>query len=140
MVISYYRLYHYNLSSGIALNTTKKIGMHFYRTRTKGFIEENRMIFRRPPLAKKGEVNYHLIDRFTFVHFLIGVGYGLLGLNFLITLFLAIGWEIIEDFLKANLPFIFPHATGDTLKNAVGDGIAVILGWATYCYIVQLYI
>ena len=87
-------------------------------------------LFLKPPPAKKDEVNYPLIDRFTLVHFIIGVGYGLLGLGFGWTLFLAIAWELIENPLKVHLPFIFPHGTADTLQNSVGDSLAVILGWA----------
>ena len=85
--------------------------------------------FAKPPPAKKGEVNYSFADRFTFVHFMIGFGYGSLGLGFGTALFLALAWELLENPLKVYLPFIFPHGTADTLQNMVGDCLAVILGW-----------
>lgn len=85
--------------------------------------------------AAEGEINYHLFDRFTLAHFLIGVGYGLIPLHFGWTLFLAVAWELVEDFLKARLPRIFPHATRDTLRNALGDVLAVLSGWALPIYL-----
>lgn len=88
----------------------------------------------KPSPAKKGEINYPFIDRFTFVHFMIGFGYGLIGFNFWVVFFLAIFWELIENPLKAHLSFIFPHATKDTLQNSVGDSLAVILGWIISFY------
>ncbi len=89
----------------------------------------------KPPLAKKGEINYPFIDRFTFVHFMIGVGYGSLGLGFGLVVLLALAWELLENPLKAYFPFIFPHGTADTLQNSVGDSLAVILGWLTSRYL-----
>ena len=86
--------------------------------------------FRKPPPAKPGEINYPMFDRFSFVHFAIGVLYYFLGFQFPTAFILAVGWELIENPLKANLPQIFPHATADTIQNAVGDIIAVSSGWA----------
>ncbi len=88
--------------------------------------------FRLPPLAKPGEVNYPAFDRFTFVHFGIGLGYGFFGLSATIVVVLAVLWEIIENPLKANCPFFFPHATADTLQNILGDIFAVVTGWGLY--------
>jgi hypothetical protein len=87
------------------------------------------MRLRRPPPSKPGEVNYDFVDRFTFVHASIGVVYGLLGLNFVWTFALAVGWELVENPMKAYLPMIFPHASSDTLRNSVGDTLAVLAGW-----------
>jgi hypothetical protein len=97
---------------------------------SKGFLS-------KPSPPKKGEVNYPFIDRFTFVHFLIGVGYGWLGFGFGLTLLLALAWELLENPLKYHLPFIFPHGTADTLKNSVGDSLAVILGWGSALYFLR---
>jgi hypothetical protein len=83
-----------------------------------------------PPPAKPGEVNYSTVDRFTLVHAGIGVAYELLGLSFLPTLLLAVAWELIENPFKAYLPWIFPHATHDTLRNSIGDSVALMIGWA----------
>lgn len=84
---------------------------------------------RRPPPAQPGEVNYDFFDRFTFVHFGIGVAYGVLDLPVAAVAFLAVAWEIVEDILKAYAPILFPHATADTWKNSVGDIAAVCLGF-----------
>lgn len=81
------------------------------------------------PVAKKGEVNYPFIDRFTLAHCMIGFAYGWFELGLVMVIFLAVFWEFVENPLKARLPFIFPHATADTLQNAVGDTLAVLLGW-----------
>jgi hypothetical protein len=84
---------------------------------------------RRPPPAKPGEVNYGFVDRFTFVHFGIGVLYGYLTLGFGWVALLAVGWEVVEDQLKLRVPRVFPHATADTWKNSLGDVLAVLSGW-----------
>jgi len=92
---------------------------------------------RRPPLAGPGEVNYSFVDRFTLVHATFGAGYAFLGLSFAVAVILALAWELVEDPLKAHLPVFFPHATGDRLRNAVGDFLAVLGGWFIVRYWVQ---
>ncbi|MBI4208503.1 MAG: hypothetical protein HY538_02200 [Deltaproteobacteria bacterium] len=99
----------------------------------KGFRE---IFLAKPPPAKKGEINYSLIDRFTLVHFMIGFGYDLLGLSLGLVVLLALVWELLENPLKAHLPFMFPHGTADTLQNSVGDTLAVILGWIISRYVI----
>lgn len=79
--------------------------------------------------SKKGEINFHFFDRFTLIHFIIGVFYAELGFSFILMLALALVWELLENPLKAYLPFIFPHATADSFKNSLGDTLAVIAGW-----------
>ena len=83
---------------------------------------------RWPPPAREGEVNFDFVDRFTFAHAAIGVGYALAGLSVVTALLLAVAWEIAENPLKVRFPAIFPHATRDTLRNAVGDVLAVAAG------------
>jgi hypothetical protein len=85
---------------------------------------------RRPPPAPPGEINHPTVDRFTLVHASIGLVYGLVGLHALVALALAIAWEVAENPLKAHLPRFFPHATQDTWRNAIGDVVAVMIGWA----------
>ncbi len=75
-----------------------------------------------------------MVDRFTLVHASLGAGYALVGLPFLVTLGLALLWEVVEDPLKAALPALFPHATADTLQNATGDVLALLGGWAIVRY------
>ncbi len=83
----------------------------------------------KPVSARRGEVNYSLVDRFTIVHFGIGVFYGLVGFSFSTALVLALTWEFIENPLKANLSFLFPHSSADTVSNMVGDVLALVAGW-----------
>jgi hypothetical protein len=87
---------------------------------------------RWPPPAKPGEVNYDFFDRFTFVHFGIGVAYGALHFPLAWVVALAVAWELVENPLKAYLPFVFPHASADTWKNSSGDTAAVLSGWACF--------
>lgn len=89
--------------------------------------------------AKPGEVNYSLIDRFTFAHLIIGVTYYLIGFDLLWVLVFAIVWELIENPLKLHLTFIFPHATADTYGNAIFDTIAVVLGWCLVYILINVY-
>ena len=88
------------------------------------------MKIRRPPPPRPGEVNHPALDRFTAVHAAIGAGYALFGIGFGWAVALAVVWELVEDALKAYLPRLFPHATGDTLRNAAIDALAVVAGWA----------
>lgn len=89
---------------------------------------------RIPPSAKLGEINFSFVDRFTFVHFSIGIIYAFWGLSFSATVVLAIVWEVIENPLKAYIPQIFPHATADTWKNSLEDTLAVCVGWSVIRY------
>lgn len=92
----------------------------------------------KPSPAKTGEINYHIFDRFTFVHFIIGCAYGILGIKFWLMLCLAIFWELIENPLKANFSTLFPHGSSDTVQNAVSDCIAVCLGWTSIAYLTNV--
>ena len=85
--------------------------------------------------ARPGEVNYPIFDRFTLAHLAVGATYGFLALSFLAAALLAVAWEFVENPLKANFPRIFPHASRDTLRNAVGDIVAVLTGWAVVTYL-----
>jgi len=86
------------------------------------------MKWKTPTPALKGEINYAFIDRFTLIHFMIGIFYRIIGLTFIETLALAIFWEFIENTLKANIPEFFPHATADSWRNSLGDTLAVCFG------------
>lgn len=84
---------------------------------------------RWPPLSKPGEVNHDFVDRFTLVHAVIGLAYALAGFGFVSVLVLTVAWELVENPLKACLPRLFPNATADTLRNAVGDVLASLAAW-----------
>ncbi len=93
------------------------------------------MKLRKPRPAKPGEINYPMLDRFTFAHLAIGCVYSFLGFDFILVGLLAIGWELIENPIKANMPWMFPHGTSDTLQNAIGDVLAVLVGWGATQYL-----
>ena len=101
-----------------------------YRRGLLGFSAED-----TPPAAKPGEVNFDMFDRFSFAHLAVGVVYALLGLGPVVVLVLAVGWEVVENSLKACLPAVFPSSTRDTLRNALGDVLSVSAGWAIASYL-----
>lgn len=88
----------------------------------------------KPRSAQPGEINYSFIDRFTLVHFSIGIIYARMDLGFWPMFILALFWEIIENPLKVKLPRMFPHASADTLQNSIGDFLAVVAGWYAFHY------
>jgi hypothetical protein len=81
------------------------------------------------PSSRPGNVNYAMFDYFTLVHFVIGCTYGWLGSSLITAIVLAVLWEVFENPLKMMFPQVFPHATADTLKNSLGDIMAVVAGW-----------
>lgn len=84
---------------------------------------------RRQRRARPGEINHGFWDRFTFVHALVGVGLGTVGLPILPAVLVAAGWEVVERPLKDHVPALFPHATQDTWRNIVGDVAGMLAGW-----------
>lgn len=82
------------------------------------------------PSAKPGEINGDAVDRFTLGHFAAGVLMGLGRVPMPAVVVAAIGWEFIENPLKAAYPGAFPHASRDSIPNAVVDAAAVLAGYA----------
>ena len=74
-------------------------------------------------------VNIDTFDRFSIAHAASGFVAERAGMSFVLTVVLAIGWEIIENDLKDTLPRIFPNASHDTPRNAFGDVLAAAAGW-----------
>lgn len=91
------------------------------RARTLGAIAE--------AVAGKNEINGPLFDRFSLLHAGSGAVLRMAGAKFTTTLAVAIGWELLERPLKRRYPEAFPHATQDTVQNAVGDVFSMLLGW-----------
>ncbi len=79
--------------------------------------------------ARPGEINGSAFDRFTVGHAAVGVILGLVRVPWWVALGTAVGWEIIERPLKRHVPQMFPHATQDSLPNALVDVAAMVLGW-----------
>ncbi len=85
----------------------------------------------KPRPAGPGEINYAWIDPFTFLHFGIGMLYGFLGAGPWLSFGLAVLWEIVENPLKVYCRFLFPEPTADSLRNQIGDVLALMLGWVS---------
>ena len=79
--------------------------------------------------ARPDEINGAPFDRFTIGHAAVGVILGLTRVPWWAALGVAIGWELIERPLKRHVPKLFPHATQDTLPNALVDIAAMFTGW-----------
>ena len=80
-----------------------------------------------PHEAAKDAINGALIDRFTFVHAAAGYLFSRTSITEQEALFLAIGWEILEDKLKRAYPHLFPNPSLDTKQNALTDVGAFML-------------
>lgn len=79
--------------------------------------------------ARAGEDNGDPFDRFTLLHLASGAmmhrrGWGLGGV-----VLAGLAFELVEDALKTAAPEAFPNATLDTKENALGDVLALVVGW-----------
>lgn len=72
-------------------------------------------------------INNSAIDRFTAVHFATGLALGTV-LPLHIIFFVALAFELGEDTLKDRFPWVFPHPSHDTKRNALVDAGAMVLG------------
>jgi len=92
------------------------------------------------PPAETGAVNSKLFDRFALAHAAAGFAFNRFNVSFTNVVLLAVGWELIERPLKDHFPELFPHSSQDTIENAIGDVMAVLLGWrlGSYAYKVGL--
>jgi hypothetical protein len=86
-------------------------------------------------LARPGEVNYALVDQWTLAHAAIGVLLGSQGLSPRQALVVGAAWEIAERPLKDAFPAMFPSETQDSLRNAVGDALAMAAGAWLFQYV-----
>lgn len=75
----------------------------------------------------KGGINNVAVDRFTAVHFAVGMTMGTI-LPVGAVALVAVAFELIEDRLKDRWPQIFPHPSHDTKRNALVDAGAMVLG------------
>lgn len=87
--------------------------------------------YRSHPLqAMPGEINYDPLDRYTFAHFGWGFVLGLLGTRWWIALGSALVWDLLERWLKAMWPGMWPHPSQDTPQHVAVDAAAWMMGWA----------
>ena len=82
-----------------------------------------------PRRARKGEHNYPPLDRYSFVHAVVGAGFGVADAPVWMPLLSTIAWEAIEPALKAARPDIFPRSTRDTGANKLGDMASMMAGY-----------
>jgi len=71
------------------------------------------------------------VDRYSIGHYAVGVLMGLGRFPWWLALGLSIGWELVEDGLKSNLPAVFPDARPEALNNHFTDIVFNMLGWGT---------
>lgn len=80
-------------------------------------------------VARPGEINGDLIDRFTLAHVASGAAAQRYGLSLGTTIAAAIAFEFAERSAKRRFPEMFPNPTQDTAANMIGDVIAAAVGW-----------
>lgn len=74
-------------------------------------------------------INDDPIDRFTLAHGVGGMVLERMGATLPVTVFVAIGWELIERPLKRHYPSWFPHPSQDSTVNSLLDAAAVVAGY-----------
>lgn len=78
------------------------------------------------------------VDKFTIAHFLTGMIFGLMNVNFWLVLLIASVFELIECSLHRWFPSIFRDGhiwAQESLSNQFMDVMAVVAGWATGLFI-----
>ncbi len=78
------------------------------------------------PLARVGQPNSRLFDRYSLVHAVVGASLGLGGAKPSTALVVSLVWELSEPTLKATKPKIFPKSTRDRATNKIGDMISLV--------------
>jgi hypothetical protein len=78
--------------------------------------------------ARPGELNYALVDRYTAAHAAVGFILGAGRISVPKVAAFAVAWEVAERPLKDAFPELFPSQTQDSLQNATGDAISMVLG------------
>jgi hypothetical protein len=81
-------------------------------------------------------MGYYFVDKFTILHFLLGIIAYYIGISFVLWIITHVTFEILEN-TKEGMYFITTYLTfwpggkksPDTLMNSLGDNIFAILGW-----------
>lgn len=87
-----------------------------------------------------------LFDKYTYLHFSVGVVVYFLGFKLITTILAHILFEFLENtemgikFINAYLAWFWPGGKEipDTQLNSIGDTIGVILGWLSGWYVSSL--
>ena len=82
-----------------------------------------------PRVARKGEHNYPLIDKYTTLHATVGAGMALADAPPWMAFVATLVWETAEPQMKARMPEVFPRSTLDTPQNKIGDSIAFMAAY-----------
>jgi len=72
--------------------------------------------------------NESCVDKYSALHIVTGVIFGILNFPLWFVLILAIVFELIENPLKVKVD-LFPSQKKESLRNQVFDVIFVVLGW-----------
>jgi hypothetical protein len=82
-----------------------------------------------PGADESAGVNGDTFDRFSALHFGVGVVAGLARVHPALFVAAGVGWELAEDRLKEEVPEAFPHPSPDSKRNALGDVLSGGLGY-----------
>lgn len=74
-------------------------------------------------------INRAPIDRYTSAHAGVGVAVAAWDIRPLAAVGIAVGWEIVENAMKAAFPEIFPYSSHDSVANAVTDTAANLIAY-----------
>lgn len=75
-------------------------------------------------------INESVVDRFTLLHILSGVGSRLIGASLATATVGSLLFEILENFLQPKFTSVFPNtADRDSPMNCAADTLAVMVGW-----------
>jgi hypothetical protein len=75
-------------------------------------------------------MNHAFLDAMSLIHLGVGIGFGLFRIRLWLTLLVAVLWEVAEHVLKIHEPQMFVFPSQDSLRNAAGDVLCALVGWA----------
>lgn len=75
--------------------------------------------------AGHGQIDGELVDRWSIVHFFVGVVAGCIDTHPIVYTAGSVAWEALERFQ----PGMFPHSTKDSTSNLLGDLLIGALGY-----------
>jgi hypothetical protein len=80
--------------------------------------------------VKIHQVDQEPVDGWTLVHAGYGVAAGITGVPILVTLGVALAWEVVENWKRPDVTFdCFPDWTPEVNINIILDVITAMVGW-----------
>lgn len=74
-------------------------------------------------------MNHVFVDGMSLIHLGVGIAMGLFRIPFVVTMAVAVVWEVAEHALKIQYPHMFMFPSQDTLANASFDVVCAAIGW-----------